>query len=322
MRATKDLMERLAAADPLPEAERLTPDEQRDADELLARLTATPVSPHPRPALRPSGRRWTLVAAGIAGAAIAAFAAAILLDSDAPGPSVVELAVAAVSRDDAVYHSVERTRMIGRGFGDRTYYTESWHTTAGRHHQRMYAARGGRRGRQLFDQAGRRTPGRRGGPALVWESRRNKIQGMRVGWSDRSRGAPALDPFADPAAALRAFEAQGRLRLAGRTTVDGTPAYRLVSGYVDGFFRGTKERIVYVVDAETYLPLAVRDSHRRNGRRLLEVTIRYLVYERLPLNDRTRAKLALDPHPGAKCARGADKILGGGSLGFPNPCAR
>jgi hypothetical protein len=322
MPATKDLMERLAGADPLPDGERLSPDEQREADELLARLVATPVSPSPRPPVRRSARRWSLVAVGAACAAVAAVAVAGLLDSDAPGPSVVELAVAAVSEDDAVYHSVERTRMRGRGFGRRTFHTESWHTTAGHLHQRVYAVRGGRRGRQIADQAGRRTPGRRGGPFLAWDSRRDEIQGIRIGWSDPSRGAPALDPFADPAAALRAFEAQGRLRLAGRTTVDGTPAYRLVSGYVDGFFRGTKHRVVYVVDAETYLPLAVRNTFRRDGRRLLEVDIRYLVYERLPLNDRTRAKLDLDPHPGAKCVEGADRIIGGGSLGFPNPCAR
>jgi hypothetical protein len=49
---------------------------------------------------------------------------------------------------------------------------------------------------------------------------------------------------------------------------------------------------------------------------------RYVVYARLPLNARSRAKLDLDPHPGARCAPGADKIMGRGTLGFPNPCAR
>ena len=318
----RELMERLAAADPLPDAEQLTADEQREADELLERLVATPVSPAPRPSRTRSMRRWTLVAVGSACVALVAFAAADLLDSDAPGPNVIELAVAAVSDDDAVYHSVERMRATGSDFGRGAAYVESWHTTAGHLHRRMYAVRGGRRGRQISEQAGRRTPGRRGGPALVWDSRRNVIQAIRFGTVSRPRGAPALDPFGDPAAALRAFEAQGRLRLAGRTELGGRPAYRLVSGYVDGFTPRTQDRVEYVVDAETYLPLAARYTHRNDRRKLIEIAVRYLVYERLPLNARTRTKLDLDPHPGAKCAQGADKLIGGGSLGFPNPCAR
>jgi hypothetical protein len=42
-----DLMERLTAADPLPHAERLSPEEQREADVLLTRLLDTPVSEEP-----------------------------------------------------------------------------------------------------------------------------------------------------------------------------------------------------------------------------------------------------------------------------------
>ena len=143
---------------------------------------------------------------------------------------------------------------------------------------------------------------------------------MRFGFSRRWRGAPALDPFADPGAGLRALEAQGRLRLAGNVEVDGRRAYRLTSGYVQAFGRGAEERAVFLVDAETYLPLASRFT-RRFGEGWIDVFTRYLVYERLPLDARSRAQLDLDPHPGAKCAPGADRIIGGGSLGFPNPCA-
>jgi hypothetical protein len=46
----------------------------------------------------------------------------------------------------------------------------------------------------------------------------------------------------------------------------------------------------------------------------------YLVYERLSLNAGCSAPLDLDPHPGAKCALGADELRGKRSLGFPNPC--
>jgi hypothetical protein len=42
MRPGQDLMERLVAADPVRDPERLTPEEQRDAEALLARLLATP----------------------------------------------------------------------------------------------------------------------------------------------------------------------------------------------------------------------------------------------------------------------------------------
>lgn len=323
MSRRQDLLDRLSAADPLPDAERLTSDEQHDADALLARLLATPVAPE----RRPTGarvRRAALVAAATACAALVAFASVNLLDSDAPGPDVVELAVAAVSDDDAVYHVVERKRgrTSQRGQDQSlTFYVESWHTTGGNLHWKLFAARDGRRGRLLDDFAGRRTPGRRGGAALAWDARSNTIQTMRFGASGRWYGAPALDPFADPGAGLRALEAQGQLRLAGSEEVDGRRAYRLTSGYVEAFGRGAEERVDFLVDAETYLPLA---SHftRRFGDGRIDVFTRYLVYERLPLNARSRAQLDLDPHPGAKCSPGADKIMGSGSLGFPNPCAR
>ena len=63
MRPDRDVMEMLAAADPLPDAEHLNPEEQHEADELLARLLATPVgsaAEHRRVRGRPStaGRCW------------------------------------------------------------------------------------------------------------------------------------------------------------------------------------------------------------------------------------------------------------------------
>jgi hypothetical protein len=324
MRPSHDLMERLAAADPLPDAERLSSEEQREADAVLARLLATPVAPERGAAPVPRVRRWALAAAATACVALLAFAAANLLDSDAPGPSVVELAVAAVTADDAVYHIVERMHVSGTGSlpEARTVYSESWYTTDGNLHRKQFATRGGDRGRLVSDFAGRRTPGRIGGPALVWYARSNTISSLRFGISRSRKGAPTFDPFGDPGAALRALEDEGRLRLAGRADVDGRDAYRLVSGAVENTVPGTEERIVYLVDAETYLPLAARFRQRSPDGQRLNIFDRYLVYERLPVNARTRAQLDLDPHPGAKCAPGADETMGRGSLGFPNPCAR
>lgn len=53
-----------------------------------------------------------------------------------------------------------------------------------------------------------------------------------------------------------------------------------------------------------------------------DISIRYLVYERLPLNARTREELDLDPHPGAKCSPMFNGKRKAERVGFPNPCAR
>jgi len=157
---------------------------------------------------------------------------------------------------------------------------------------------------------------------LIWDGRTNTIRSSRFGRSPSSRGAPYLDPYGDPGAGLRALETQGRLRVAGTVSFHGRPAYRLASGDVKGIVPGRTESIEYVVDAETYLPLASRFTDVGESGDEIEISIRYLVYERLPLNARTREQLDLDPHPGAKCDPQAGEIMGRGSLGFPNPCAR
>ncbi len=325
MPTREQLMERLAAADPLPDAERLTPDERQEADELLSRLLATPPEPaRPAPARRPR-RRWAFAAAAATCTALVAFAAVNVVDSDGPGPNVLALAVAAVTDRDSVYHVVQSNKLHATDVrapveGQRIWF-ESWHAPDGRFHQRAFAPGGEHRGRLIGEYAGRRTPGRRGGPMLSWYARNNTISSMRIGWSSNPRGAPFLDQFADPGTQLRSLEEQGRLHAAGTTEVDGHKAYRLSSGTVPGSGPHGKERIEFLVDAETYLPLASHYTHT-NGKHRYELYTRYVVYKRMPVNARSRAKLDLDPHPGAKCAPGADKIIGRGTLGFPNPCAR
>jgi hypothetical protein len=248
-----------------------------------------------------------------------------VLDSgDAPVPNIVARAVAAMSAHDAVYHVLDHRQAKNSRFPGENgaVYFESWHTSDGGLHQKMFADRHGHQGRLLNDFAGRKAPGRRGGPALSWDARNNTIFSMRFGTSPGGGGAPSLDPYADPGATLRALEAAGGLRLAGRVEVDGRHAYRLVSGPVRRPHGEMEERVEFIVDAETYLPLASRFVTRSGAGDSLELFTRYLVYERLPLNARSRAKLDLDPHPGAKCAPGAGKTIGRGTLGFPNPCAR
>ncbi len=326
MRTPQDLMERLTAADPMPDAERLSPDEQREADALLARMLATPVREEGRPT-RARPRRWALAALATACAALAAFAAVNLLDEDAPGPNVVELAAAAVSHDDAVYHAIERRRVRASGFGslprdNGSMYFESWYTTDGRRHQKWFTSTDGHKGKLVSEFAGRRVPGRRGGPMLIWDGVTNTITSSRFGTSSGGRGVPSVDSSGDLGQGLRALEAQGRLRVAGTTVVNGRRAYRLTSGTVEGHVAGIRERLEYFVDADTYLPLASRYTEVGDTGNRTELSSRYLVYERLPLNASTGKLLDLDPHPGAKCGRDADKVMGRGSLGFPNPCAR
>jgi hypothetical protein len=317
MRENRDTMERLAAADPLSGGERLTSDQEREAEALLARLLATPVTPDSRRVRRARPRRWVAAAAGVAAVVAAAFAAVNLADSGAPGPGVVERAVAAVAAEDVVFHYVERMEATvpSRMGEDMTTYSESWNTADGRFHFKRYDSAGPGAG-VLSEYAGRRPPGRGVATVLAWDKQQDTIR--EAGFGFDSGPVPNLDPLGDPGAQLRALEEQGRLRPAGTTEVDGRRAYRLESGPVTlpGEADG-EQRIVFLVDAETYLPLVKEHSIDTGVGRAMLVS-RYTVYERLPLNERTNGLLALDPHPGANCSANASA----GELGFPNPCAK
>jgi hypothetical protein len=324
MRPDRDPMQMLAAADPLRDGVQLTHVEEREAEALLARLLATPAGPgtEERRARRPRLRRWALAAAGVACSAAAAFAAVNLVDSDGPGPGVIEKAVAAVTREDVVYHVLQRTHPTATGFpeGGQTVYSESWHTTDGRVHVKMFAADGSRRGRLLDELAGRRRPGRTSGPALRYDPRENTITESGFGRAPDADAVPDIDPFGDPGAQLRALQEQGRLRLAGTTRVGGRRAYRLVSDSTTRWRSFAFERVEYLVDSETYLPLSQRVSARVDSERTYKLFTRFLDYERLPLSEKNRAFLDLDPHPGAKCSRHAGELRGERGVGFSNPC--
>jgi hypothetical protein len=322
MRPRGDVMERLAAADPRHDAERLRPREQVEADALLGRLLATPVQPAEQ---RPRARRCAPVATGALCSVAAAFAAVNLLDSDAPGPDVVARAVAAVSQGGAVYHVLERSRagpLGGEGFERMTFYNEYWNTSGGRMHLKTFAPEGGHRGKLLSEVAGKRRPGRNGGPVLMWDSRSNTIVPAGLGFRPFIRGTPVIDRFSDPGTQLRTLEQQGRLRLAGTTRVGDREAYRLVSGRVPGKVKGAYARVEFLVDSETYLPLAQHQTVRHPSGHGWDSFTRYLVYERLPLNATTRQELDLDPHPGAKCSPSFEGTRRPDPVGFPNPCAR
>ncbi len=225
MRRHDELMERLAAADPVRDPEELTPEDQREADAMLARLLATPVEPAATPPRR--ARRRALAVAGAACAVLAGFAAVDLLDSDTAAPSVVDRAVAAVTRG-GVYHVVELMtfRAEGAPGASRSLVFESWRTPDGRLHRKTFRVRDGQQGPLVEDFAGRKRAGRESGAALQWDPSSNTIGESGFAGGD----LPFLGPFEDPGARLRTLRKQGRLRSAGTTTVDGKRAYRLVSG--------------------------------------------------------------------------------------------
>jgi hypothetical protein len=267
--------------------------------------------------------------AGAACAAVAALAAIDLLAPDPPGAGVVDRAVAAVTRAGVVYHVLEFTTAESpprenAGEGRTEALVESWYTSDGRQHQRAFTVRDGQKGRLIEDFAGRRRPGRAVGSALRWDPGSNTIS--QTGFGSIDEGLPTVDPFEDPGAQLRALQQQGRLRLAGTTSVDDKRAYRLVSDEItvqdeveETGVEEIVEQIEFTVDADSYLPLSQRVSTELGGR-THEVLTRYRIYERLALDDETAGLLALAPHPDAKCSESAYELTEERDLGFPNPC--
>ncbi len=299
----RDLIERLRDADPLPDAERLTPEDQRAADALLDRLTSEPV-PAASPPRRPRLRGLAL-AAGVAAALALALAVVSLIDDEPGGPGVVELAVAASTDKAAIYHKVALERLISAdvpaGALGREAIFESWDAPDGSTHQKVFRVEDGRRGKLVGETAGRLHPrphGRFGGPVKIYDPRTQTIRHSRFGRSGNGTTA-ALNPAVDPGRTLRSLEAQGRLHLEGTARVGGREAYRLVSGWVPSFAKGRTEQYEYLVDKETYYPLLVRYRVHDGEGKPFELSIRYLVYERLPLDKAHRQLLKLDRHPGA-----------------------
>jgi hypothetical protein len=326
----QDLLDRLAAADPV-RGEEPTPVDEPEADELLARILATG-----RAEARPRLRRSLQVAAVAAGLLSAILLVIALVDSDSPRGSVVEKAVAATTNGDAVYHVAERfsvryttpDRRVLRAFDfedvdffrDETTFSESWYVSAGRSRHLTFAANGRRRGRLLYETSSTRSESRQ------YDARANRLMVSRVRRAKRPLKPPPrarrdrlpqLNPGQDPGPQLRELQRRRSLSLAGTAEVRGRRAYRLTSETIRGPERGHTERIEFLVDAETYLPLVQRSFSTQTGisglppelrapRELYDVPVHsvatrtFLVYEKLPPTRRNLAQLKLRPHPGAK----------------------
>jgi hypothetical protein len=283
-----DLMERLAAADPLRD------DEQPPDEALLARIMATPVEP----ARRPRVPRWTFATAA-ATAAAAVVAAVVFVGSD-PEQAVAARSAEALSRPDSMYHVVQRRTVTGDLEGPTTQPVriESWYAPDRRMHEKFFVD-----GRLVEEAAGKSW-------LIRWNAEQNHLGVEGRGPSTDAGELPVIDPTGDPGATLRSLEARGALKDKG-TTPDG---YRLVS---DAIEVGTAEyRFEYVVDKETYLPREERWTMTDEGRTIGMVR-EFLTYEALPLDD---GQLDLDPHPGAACSAEANQPTER-DLGFVNPCA-
>jgi hypothetical protein len=103
--------------------------------------------------------------------------------------------------------------------------------------------------------------------------------------SDNTSGAPE-DFRSDILALLQS----GKVQVVGHVTVDGRDAIKLQSP--DG-------KHVYLVDAQTYDPIEWTTKGTTGG-----VTMRFPVYEKLPVDDQSKALLSLQAqHPGARVVR-------------------
>ena len=86
-----------------------------------------------------------------------------------------------------------------------------------------------------------------------------------------------------------------------------------MSGWVPGFAKGGEQSFVYLVDSETYYPLAVRFAFRQKGKpeTAYRVGVRFLIYERLQFDAAAASCSTSTPIPGAKHVDRAGRPLRG-----------
>jgi outer membrane lipoprotein-sorting protein len=97
----------------------------------------------------------------------------------------------------------------------------------------------------------------------------------------------------------------GKLQVVGHVTVDGRDAIKLES--LDG-------KQVYIVDASTYDPIEWTTTGTDGG-----VTMRFPVYEKLPVDDQSEALLSLQAqHPDAKVVRDVHAYMAAESRLYPH----
>lgn len=293
MTRSTDVLDRVAAANPVPTGTTRSPDEDRDADALLKRLLATAATDAPAR----HSRQWTrsLVLAVAAAAVIIAVTVANALDR---GPNVVERAYAAVSKP-ALYHVVRSTTIdaprwlkLGDAVPARDLVMESWYSLdPPAYHEVYYKVRNGHR-RVHLEWAG--------GPngTTVADSGAHKDFKWMEG---QSVNAERFDPTAQFKAAYR----EGNVHEQGTVTADGRRAHRLVIEHArppvnDPAFTVRSSHTIALFDAQTMHPIEFIDESdvESNGRRATVIMrTHYATFETLPRTPENLAKLQIPKQP-------------------------
>ena len=299
-----DLLDRLAAADPVAERAPETADERREAAVLLDRVLATPVAVPARRRRRgraalPRPPRLAFVAAAAVVLASMALIARDILDSGPGRDAVAARAYATVTDPDVIFHSVSvmTSRIQGPGPDeiDQT-LVETWASGRGDGlRQVIYSYEDGRRGKQEFERGFDRRGGFVGGGGFP-------VGRSVVDLSDgpgKAESVPGGDGRRfDPTAAFKKAYKTGRVRFEGERVLRGRAVYVLVVDHPpernaagSGSSRGSE---TFVVDRRSYLPIEVRASGGGvlDGERFrTSVVHRFQVYEKLPRTPENLAAL-------------------------------
>jgi hypothetical protein len=273
----------------------------------------------------PPNRRHRVWRPVVAGATALALAAALVVSTDlgAGRPDVVAEARAALEPRDDVLHLVlvggpvtPAGRPAGEGTsgdGGRTTRRlarriEQWSTTAPLRFRSRREATDSRTGERGFWSFGLTTDA--DGEGTAWSDRtwdRTPAQTSTV-----KRIAPYGDiaavgilRTADPAAQIRRQLDAGKFEDQGTTTIDGTEVRRLIAtvpGRAEGNGYVPDQRIVYLIDRDTYAPRRFELQHRAPADAKVPERLKRFApaerfeistYEHLPLDDTTRALFAV-----------------------------
>ena len=283
-------------------------------------------------------------------AAAAAVALGVLSVLPNGGPSVVKQAAAALAADDSILH-YQMNAVQENGDGTTaTWSSETWQLLVPPYTRRQIEvnpnaprAESVSSGdtQELYDSSNdtiyittrqelvaARTPE----IEIVSKSRLEKMTGsshVGVAYLMKKHGGTAIKIFAtkqgaerlrqqqarageDSAGSVEEFRAEilallhaGRLQVVGHVTVDGRDAIK---------FESSDGKQVYIVDAATYDPIEWTTTGTDGG-----VTLRFPVYEELPVNDQSEALLSLEAqHPGAHVVRDVRAYMAAESQLYPH----
>jgi hypothetical protein len=294
------------------------------------------------------GRRYAVRGAALLAAA-AAVALGVLSALPSGGPSVVEKATAALASDDSILHyKVDAVQDNGDGT-TATWSSETWQLLVSPYTRRQIQvdprdpraeAMTSGDTTELYDSSNdtiysttsqqlraARTPTMQ----IVSKSRLQKLvhnknvtaayrivpgtkrpvvvttkAGAKLFLKQLAREAVnTSDAPEDFRSDILALLQAGKLQVVGHVTVDGRDAIKLASP--DG-------KDVYLVDASTYDPIEWTATGTSGG-----VTMRFPVYEKLPVDDQSKALLDLEAqHPGAQVVHDVHAYMAAESRLYPH----